>query len=139
MQIQLYEIIFAMKYIFKLFLILFAAFHLNLGLGNSQEISKSVLKGKQIAESHCSRCHIITNKNSFGGIGSTPSFIGLKNLSDWKIRFSDFFVRPPHPALVNILEVTPERPDNLPAFVEEINLTLDDIDHLVNYIKTLEN
>ena len=82
MQIQLYEINFVMKYIFKFFLVFFVAFNFNLGLGNSQEVGESVLIGKQIAESHCSRCHIVDNKNSFGGIGSTPSFIGLKNLSD---------------------------------------------------------
>ena len=124
---------------FKTILFFLIIFYLILEASKSLVTNESIFRGKKIAESHCSRCHVVDINNSFGGIGSTPSFYGLKNLSDWKIRFSDFFVRPPHPALVNILEVTPERSAVLPAFVTEINLTLDDIDNLLNYIETLEN
>ena len=48
----------------------------------------------------------------------------------------NFCVRPPHPALANILDVT-ERSEKLPAFVNEIDLTLDQIEDLISYVEIL--
>ena len=58
-------------------------------------------------------------------------------MKDWRVRFNEFFVRPPHPALVNVLDVT-ERSKKLPAFVSEIDLTLDQIEDLISYVEKLK-
>ena len=47
-----------------------------------------VKNGKQLAEAHCSRCHVVGDYNKFGGIGSTPSFQGIRFLKDWRERFA---------------------------------------------------
>tara|TARA_B100001029_G_C14837849_1_gene326625 strand:+ start:90 stop:491 length:402 start_codon:yes stop_codon:yes gene_type:complete len=101
-------------------------------------LSENSQKGLEIAQEHCSRCHIVSEKNRYSSIETTPSFFGLRKMSDWQERFSEFFVRPPHPALVNIIDVTEERSKMLPAFVQEIDLTLEQIDYLISYVKDLK-
>jgi hypothetical protein len=107
------------------------------GFANESNLTESALRGLEISQQHCSRCHIVSDKNRYSSIETTPSFFGLRAMRDWKLRFSEFFVRPPHPALVNIAYVT-ERSKKLPAFVTEIDLTLDQIDDLVAYVEQLE-
>ncbi len=104
---------------------------------NESNLTESALRGLEISQQHCSRCHIVSDKNRYSSIETTPSFFGLRAMKDWKLRFSEFFVRPPHPALVNIADVT-ERSKKLPAFVTEIDLTLEQIDDLVAYVEQLE-
>jgi len=99
--------------------------------------SQSALRGLEIASKHCSRCHVVSNNNRFSSIETTPSFFGLRAMKDWRERFNEFFVRPPHPALVNVLDVT-ERSKKLPAFVSEIDLTLDQIEDLISYVEKLK-
>ena len=101
-------------------------------------LSENAQKGLEIAQEHCSRCHIVSEKNRYSSIETTPSFFGLRKMSDWQERFSKFFVGPPHPALVNIIDVTEERSKMLPAFVQEIDLTLEQIDYLISYVKDLK-
>ena len=100
-------------------------------------MSEAVQRGLEIAQEHCSRCHVVENKNRYSGIETTPSFFGLRAMKDWRIRFSEFYIRPPHPSLVNIVDVT-ERSKKLPAFVAEIDLKLDQIDDLVSYLEQLK-
>ena len=57
-------------------------------------------------------------------------------MKDWRIRFTEFYIRPPHPALVNIVDVT-ER-SKVTTFVSEINLKLDQIDDLISYLEQLK-
>ena len=112
--------------------------HFNIqGFANESNFTESALRGLEISQKHCSRCHIVSDKNRYSSIETTPSFFGLRAMKDWKLRFSEFFVRPPHPALVNIADVT-ERSKKLPAFVTEIDLTLEQIDDLVAYVEQLE-
>ncbi len=99
--------------------------------------SQSALRGLEIAQKHCSRCHVVSENNRFNSIETTPSFFGLRAMKDWRERFNEFFVRPPHPALVNVLDVT-ERSKKLPAFVSEIDLTLDQIEDLISYVEKLK-
>ena len=122
------------------YILLFITFILNFniqGFANESNLTESALRGLEISQQHCSRCHIVSDKNRYSSIETTPSFFGLRAMKDWKLRFSEFFVRPPHPALVNIADVT-ERSKKLPAFVTEIDLTLDQIDDLVAYVEQLE-
>ena len=60
-----------------------------------------VKAGQKLAEDHCTRCHIVSDINPWGGISSTPSFQLMVNaLEDWEDRFETFHVRRPHPAVI---------------------------------------
>ena len=96
-----------------------------------------VERGREVAATHCTRCHVVGDINPYGGIESTPSFIGMKYLADWERRFEEFYVLPPHPALVRISEVSADRSEERPAFVHEIVLTLDDVDDILDFVRTL--
>ena len=96
-----------------------------------------VERGREVAATHCTRGHVVGDINPYGGIESTPSFIGMKRLADWERRYAEFYILPPHPALVRIEEVSAERDEERPAFVAEILLTLDDVDAILAFVKTL--
>ena len=81
-------------------------------------LSENAQKGLEIAQEHCSRCHIVSEKNRYSSIETTPSFFGLRKMSDWQERFREFFVRPPHPALVNIIDVTEEKNPNYSIYTD---------------------
>lgn len=100
-------------------------------------VKADIDRGRGLAAEHCTRCHVVGDINPYGGIESTPSFIGMKYLSDWERRFEEFYVLPPHPALVRIAEVSAERDDARPAFVQEITLTLEDVDAILAFVRTL--
>ena len=125
---------------FKLFLIFLFGYILIFGQAYSSDFnpSEEQLRGLEIAQKHCSRCHVVSKNNRYGGIESTPSFFGLRNMKDWEERFQEFFVRPPHPSFVNIKEVTEERSDKLPAFITEINLTLEQVDEILSYVSIID-
>jgi hypothetical protein len=106
-------------------------------MGAAAPASADVDRGREVAATHCTRCHVVGDINPYGGIESTPSFIGMKYLADWERRFEEFYILPPHPALVRIDEVTAERSDDRPAFVHEIVLTLEDVDDILDFVRTL--
>ena len=106
-------------------------------MGAAAPASADVDRGREVAATHCTRCHVVGDINPYGGIESTPSFIGMKHLDDWERRFEEFYILPPHPALVRIDEVTAERSDDRPAFVHEIVLTLEDVDDILDFVRTL--
>ena len=97
-----------------------------------------VEKGREIVREHCTRCHVVPGMNPYGGIGSTPSFSAMKWLDDWMQRFEIFFTLPPHPSLVSIEDVSEERSAALPVFSKEIVLTLEDVDYILEFVKTLK-
>ena len=96
-----------------------------------------VQRGRDLAAEHCTRCHVVGDLNPYGGIESTPSFVGMKFLADWERRFEEFYILPPHPALVRIADVSADRDDARPAFVQEIVLTLEDVDSILSFVRTL--
>ena len=106
-------------------------------MGAVAPASAGVDRGREMAATHCTRCHVVGDINPYGGIESTPSFIGMKYLADWARRFEEFYILPPHPALVRIDEVTAERSDDRPAFFHEIVLTLEDVDDILDFVRTL--
>lgn len=96
-----------------------------------------VEKGRQLAEHHCARCHVVSDQDRFGGISSTPSFkIMIEALDDWEERFHTFMARNPHPAHIRLKDDAP-RPDNLPPTVHEVILSHDDIEAILAYVDTL--
>ena len=98
----------------------------------------AVDRGRDIVRQHCTRCHVVPDMNPYGGIGSTPSFAAMKWLEDWARRFEIFYILPPHPSLVRIEGVSEERSVNLPVFNKEIILKLEDIDDILEFVKTLK-
>ena len=102
-----------------------------------QSAAADVDMGRSLASEHCTRCHVVGDINPYGGIESTPSFLGMKYLADWERRFEEFYILPPHPALVRIAEVTADRDESRPAFVQEIVLTLEDVDAILAFVRTL--
>ena len=97
-----------------------------------------VSEGRAIVAEDCTRCHVVPGINPKGGIESTPSFKGMKHLADWRRRFEVFFTLPPHPALVNVTGTSGERDKSRPAFVQEIKLSVDDLDRILAYVDTIE-
>ena len=93
--------------------------------------------GKELSESHCSRCHVVDPDRPFSGISSTPSFALLVNgLEDWETRFGTFFRRLPHPSVIR-LEGEPVDPEAPPA-VMSITLTPDEVAAIGAWAATLK-
>ena len=92
--------------------------------------------GKAVAEKHCSRCHVIGAYNRMGGIGSTASFQMIARMSDGLIRFQTFYARRPHPAFLTVPGIP--RWSKAPAYATEFTITLDQVDDIVAFVKTLE-
>lgn len=93
--------------------------------------------GRKLAEKYCARCHVVGDFNRHGGIGSTPSFQLLANaFKDWRNRFLTFYARRPHPAYVRVKGVA--RWTESPATTTEIFLTLDDVEDITAFAKTLK-
>lgn len=93
-------------------------------------------KGRELSITHCARCHVIGPFNKFGGIGSTPSFRGIKGMDDGMERFQTFYERRPHPAFVRIPDVP--RWSKAPAYTTEFTMTVEAIDDLMAYVETIE-
>lgn len=93
-------------------------------------------KGQAIAEKHCARCHVIGSQNSMGGIGSTASFQMIAGMPDGLIRFQTFYARRPHPAFLTVPGIP--KWSKAPAYATEFTMTLDEVDNIVAFVKTLE-
>lgn len=92
--------------------------------------------GRKVAEQHCSRCHVIGDFNPYGGINSTPSFQLLAKRGDWLERFQTFYERRPHPVFVRVPDVP--RWTKLPPHVKEFNVTVQNIQDLIAFVRTLQ-
>lgn len=97
----------------------------------------NVETGRQVAEQHCSRCHVIGDYNKYGGIGSTPSFQLLANaFPDYRARFETFFVRRPHPVFV-IIEGYGRRLPEIPPNAAPVKLPLSAVADVLAFVETL--
>lgn len=106
-------------------------------LSHAQDLSQSQRHGRDLADRHCSRCHVVNDTDLFGGISSTPSFPLLVNhLSDWEERFLSFHTRLPHPSIVRF-KGDPIDP-NKPVLIIPVELVYSEIDALIAYAKTLK-
>ncbi len=92
-------------------------------------------KGRSIAIKYCARCHVVGDHNPYGGIGSTPSFQLLAKRQDYLERFQTFYERRPHPVYVRVPGVP--KWTELPSFVEEFTVNLDDIENIIAFVETL--
>ena len=94
-------------------------------------------KGERLVRQHCTRCHVVGDLNKYGGIGSTPSFGAIKSLPDWQDRFAAFWSLLPHPSVVQVEGLSPERPKGLLATTKQIFLDMDDVDAIQAYVNTV--
>ena len=102
------------------------------------EYDGDALAGMDLSHALCGRCHVVSEKNRMNAIGSTPSFHGLRTLSDWDNRFAVFYVLNPHPAFTQVKDVTPAFPDDRPPPIVPLNMTLDDLGAIIAYVASLE-
>ena len=93
--------------------------------------------GEKLALFNCGRCHVIGPRNRMGGIGSTPSFPVLRTIEDWEDRMKAFWTLRPHPSFTQIEGVTEPFPEDRPAHVYPIRLTLEEVEKIVAYARTI--
>lgn len=91
--------------------------------------------GRELAEKHCARCHVVGTFNPHGGIGSTPSLQWIKKLPDWRERFQSFYARRPHLAFVHVKGIEPLT--GLPPYATPVELVPRDADDIFAFIETL--
>ncbi len=94
-------------------------------------------RGARLAYARCGRCHVVGEGNRMAGIGSTPSFMALRALPDWRERFETFYVRNPHPAFVEVIEVHKSFSEARPAPISPLALDLDDLADILAYVEAL--
>lgn len=102
------------------------------------EIEGDVDLGEEIAHRRCGRCHVVSKKNRFGGIGSTPSFGAMKRLPEWEARFQVFWTLNPHPAFTQIEDVTEPFDIQRPSPIAPLELTQDELEALLAYVSTIK-
>lgn len=93
--------------------------------------------GEKLTLFNCGRCHVVNEKNRYGGIGSTPSFAAMRTLDDWEARFDAFFTLAPHPAFTQVAGVTEPFPVNRPSPIHPLTLTLEEIRVIKEYTRTI--
>jgi len=95
-------------------------------------------RGEAFALANCGRCHVIGDRNKMKGIGSTPSFPVLRSLNDWDARFSTFYARIPHPAIVQLEGVSKPFDPAFPPASQALRLTLDQLEDILTFVSTLQ-
>ncbi|MEM1428951.1 MAG: hypothetical protein AAGG09_05805 [Pseudomonadota bacterium] len=90
--------------------------------------------GAKLSLGLCGRCHVVGDVNRMSGIGSTPSFGVLRTLQDWEDRFVAFYVLKPHAAFTQVADVTAPFAPETPSPIAPIEMTLDELDHIVAYV-----
>jgi hypothetical protein len=98
------------------------------------KIDGNAARGADLSLRLCGRCHVVSPENRMNGLGSTPSFAVLRSLPDWIVRFEEFFVRNPHGAFTQIIDVTaPFDPERPPPIVP-LEMTLDDLVAIIAHV-----
>lgn len=93
--------------------------------------------GHKVSRSKCTRCHAVDDATEGWGIGSTPSFAVIKALSDWDGRFASFYALNPHPAFMQIEDLTDPFPIDRPSPIAPIHMTIDELEAMLAYVAVL--
>ena len=97
----------------------------------------NVLIGEETAIAKCGRCHVISERNKYGGIDSTPSFGALRTLKDWQEKFKVFWTLNPHPSFTQIEGVTEPFDPAHPPHIYPIYLTVKEVSDIGAYMQTI--
>ena len=108
-----------------------------LSLHTLPAVADDYAPGEKLTLFHCGRCHVINERNKYGGIGSTPSFGALRTLEDWEDRMRAFFALAPHPAFTQIEGITEPFPIDRPSPIHPLQLTEGDIETIVEFTRTI--
>lgn len=77
------------------------------------------LRGRELSETLCGRCHAWDPKRPWNSIGSTPSFMWMaRNLDFWRERVLSVTNRRPH--IAQKLEVTAQDLEDVLAYIETL-------------------
>lgn len=95
-------------------------------------------EGEKLTFINCGRCHVIGDHNRMGGIGSTPSFAVIRTWDTWREKMESFYTLNPHPAFTQVEGVTAPFPQNRPSPIHPISLTVQQIDIIVEFARTIE-
>lgn len=95
------------------------------------------LIGEETAIRKCGRCHVISERNKYGGIDSTPSFGALRTLKDWQEKFRVFWTLNPHPSFTQIAGVTEPFDPAHPPHIYPIYLTVKEVSDIGAYMQTI--
>ncbi|MEO1292544.1 MAG: cytochrome c [Pseudomonadota bacterium] len=91
-------------------------------------------KGEKLSLQHCGRCHVVSEKNKYGGIGSTPSFPALRTFTDYREKFDAFWTLNPHPSFTQVAGITPPFDPNRPPHIAPVELTLEDVEAITAFV-----
>ena len=95
-------------------------------------------QGEKLAHFHCGRCHVISDRNRFGGIGSTPSFPALRAIPSWRDKFEAFWTLNPHPSFTQVVDITPPFDPDRPPHIAPVVITQEDLEAIVAYAASIE-
>ncbi len=101
------------------------------------EVDGDAAAGERLAHLHCGRCHVISEKNRMGGIGSTPSFGAMKNFVDWQSKFAAFYALNPHPAFTQIEGLTEPFDPAFPPNIAPVEMSFEDYEAILAYVQGL--
>ena len=106
-------------------------------LAGSGAQAQDFAPGEKLTLAHCGRCHVVNERNRYGGIGSTPSFAALRTVADWEDRFQAFYALNPHPAFTQVAGVTPPFVPERPSPIHPVELTPDEIEAIIEFTRTI--
>jgi mono/diheme cytochrome c family protein len=95
-------------------------------------------RGAELSRHHCGRCHVTGPQDRMAGIGSTPSFMALRAMGDWAERFQTFFVRNPHPAIIQIDGLTTAFDPQRPPPMVPVTIAQSDFEAILAYVAATE-
>lgn len=93
--------------------------------------------GEEVAYRKCGRCHVIGERNKYGGIDSTPSFGALRTFDDWQEKFGRFWELNPHPSFMQVEDMTEPFDPSRPPHIYPVTLTLDEVSDIGAYMQTV--
>ncbi|MDH3264782.1 MAG: hypothetical protein OEM24_12390, partial [Paracoccaceae bacterium] len=94
--------------------------------------------GGELAHSHCGRCHVVSEKNRFGGIGSTPSFGALRAIPTWQDKFQNFWAENPHPVFLRVEGLTEPFDPDRPPHIAPVEIDVEELAAIVAFAASIE-
>ena len=103
----------------------------------SQVMTGDTVTGEEVSIRKCGRCHVVSARNKYGGIDSTPSFAALRTLKDWREKYAVFWTLNPHPSFTQIEEITEPFDPAYPPHIYPIFLTLKEVENIGAFMETI--
>lgn len=96
-----------------------------------------VREGERLSYLHCGRCHVVSERNRFGGIGSTPSFGALRTIDGWLEKFMNFWALNPHPSFTQVAGITDPFDPTRPPHIAPVEITLAELEAIVAFAASI--